>query len=269
MKALKNLMSFLAAAVLATAVNLHADDKTAANPFFASLSTATAAELPAKAAEMVSQADKKNLKQTTIDVVKAAVGLNPAAAPAIVGSIAQSSPAMAATAAEAAVSVLPNHAVAIASAAAAAAPSKAGQIVEAVCRELPASYREVAEAVAEVVPGAGREILTGIASAMPELKDLIKQVTDGYDGKIPSVTTVLDQVAQANNSADPTLSPANTAVSLPPANTTVSPSPVTIISGKPQAITIAPPTVPISGTPQTLDPGTGGEVPTGGRYAAP
>jgi len=261
MKALKYSIAFLTAAVLATAVNLRADEKTAANPFFASLSMATAAELPGKAADMVSQADKKNLKQTTIDVVKAATGLNPAAAPAIVGSIAQSSPAMAATAVAAAVSVLPNHAAAIARAAAAAAPSKAGQIVEAVCRELPSSYQEVAEAVAEVVPGAGREILTGIASAMPELKNSISKVLAGYAGKIPSVATALDQiqVAQAKNLAD-------TTTTLSPADTTPT-QPVTLSLSR--AINIVPPKVPISGTPQTINPGQGGEVPTGGRYAAP
>src|SRR5487761_2532080 len=129
MKTLKYVLTWAAALALTTAVNVRAADT--ASPILAGLSGATAMELPAKAAQMVSQADAKNLKPTTIAVVKAAVGLNPAAAAPIVGSIAQNTPAMAATAA-AAVSLVPNQVVAVARAAAAAAPAQAGQIVEAV-----------------------------------------------------------------------------------------------------------------------------------------
>src|SRR5580692_6133485 len=88
----------------AVVVGAAAADNTGSSPVLGVLSTVTAAELPAKAADLVAaQASTKNLKQTTIDVVKAAVGLNPAAAPAIVGSIAQASPTMAATASATAV----------------------------------------------------------------------------------------------------------------------------------------------------------------------
>ena len=246
-------MSFLAAIALASAVNVSAGEINGASPSFASLSAATAVELPVKAAALVAQADAKNLKQTTIDVVNAAVGLNPAAAPTVVGSIARSTPTMAATAVAAAVSVLPDQAVAIARAAAAAAPAKAGQIVAAVCRELPAKYKEVAEAVAEVVPGAGKEILTAIATAMPRLTDSINKILASNKGSIPSVATVLEQ-------AKPSLEVAPT-VTLPQA-TAASPM-------------LAPPTVgpayaPIPVSHVNIDPGSGGQVPTGGRnYAAP
>ena len=140
MKTLKNVVVFAAALALATAVNVRAGET--ASPTLEVLSGATAVELPAKAAQLVTQADAKHLKQTTIDVVKAAVGLNPAAAAAIVGSIAKASPEMAATAASTAVSLVPNQAVAIARAAASAAPVKAGQIVDAICRALPVAYQE-------------------------------------------------------------------------------------------------------------------------------
>src|ERR1039458_2058316 len=109
MKSLKRTMFLTVAVALTVAVNVGAVEKTSASPALGVLSTATSAELPAKAAELVAQADAKTLKQTTIEVVKAAVGLNPAAAPAIVGSIAQASPAMAATAAATAVQLVPNH----------------------------------------------------------------------------------------------------------------------------------------------------------------
>jgi len=91
MKTLKNIMTFAAALALATTFNVRAGQ--AASPVLAELSTATAMELPAKAAELVSQADSKNLKQTTIDVVNAAVGLNPAAtAPLLCAGITTYSP---------------------------------------------------------------------------------------------------------------------------------------------------------------------------------
>jgi len=124
--------------------------------------------------------------------VSAAVGLNPAAAPAVVGSIAQSSPEMASVAAATAVSWVPNQAEAIARAAAAAAPTKAGQIVQAICRVLPAEYKTIAEAVAEVVPGAGRAILAGVSAAIPALQDSINKVLASNEGNIPSVSSVLD-----------------------------------------------------------------------------
>src|ERR1022692_1007031 len=98
------------------------------------LSAVASAELPGKAADLVVHASAKNLRQTTIGVVKAAVGLNPSAAPAIVGSIAHASPNMAATASATAVAMVPDQVLAIARAAAAASPAQAGAIVEAICR---------------------------------------------------------------------------------------------------------------------------------------
>lgn len=243
---------FLTVAVaLAMAIKVSAGDNTSASPSLGVLTTVTSAELPAKAGELVSQADAKTLKQTTIDVVKAAVGLNPAAAPAIVGSIAQVSPTMTATAAATAVALVPNQAVVIARAAASAAPAKAGAIVEAICRVLPADYQKVAVAVAEVIPGAGEQILAGVTAAIPELKMAVSQTLASYDSKIPSVAIVLTQVAQIENStlaATPMGSP-----------------------DMPRGPSAVPPQVPISGTlPPPLNPNTGTPVPPGGHnYSAP
>lgn len=244
---------FLTVAVaFATVFKASAGDNPGVNPFLGVLTTATSAELPAKAGELVSQADAKTLKQTTIDVVKAAVGLNPAAAPAIVGSIAQASPAMTVTASATAVALVPNQAVVIARAAASAVPAKAGAIVEAICRVVPADYQKVATAVAEVVPGAGEQILAGVAAAIPELKMAISQTLVSYDGKIPSVTAVLTQVAQTESS-------------------TLAATPLTGTPNLPRGPSATPPQVPISGTlPPPLNPGTGTPVPPGGHnYSAP
>ena len=249
---MKHAMLFIGAFTLLVAFNVSAGESTAANPYFAALSTTAAAELPAKSAELVSQADAKQQRQTTIDVVRASVPLNPAAAPAIVGSISKSSPNMASVAAATAVSLVPDQATVIAHVAAAAAPTKAGQIVEAICRVLPQDYQKIAEAVAAVVPGAGREILTAVSAAIPALKDSINQVLASDKGNMPSVSSVLDQVKSNIQlaSAAPISTTYNSPSLAPP--------------------TAGPPFVPLAPNNQNIDPGSGGQVPPGGRnYASP
>ena len=150
---------------------------------------------------LVKHADDKTIQQTTLDVVNAAVGLNPAGAGAIVASIAKSSPKMAAIAAGAAVRLVPDQAASIARAAAAAAPKEARNIVEAVCRAVPVDYAKVAISVSEVVPGASREILQGVAAAIPQLKDLINQVLASYNGKAPAMSPALAQISKGGDSA--------------------------------------------------------------------
>ncbi len=251
---------FAMAAALVTAVNVSAGDSTGPNPYFVVLSGTTAAELPAKSAELVSKADSKQRQQTTIDVVNAAVPLNPAAAPAIVGSIAQSAPDMAAIAAATAVGLVPNHAAAIARAAAAAAPQQAGRIVEAICRVLPAAYAEVAEAVADVVPGAGKEILAAIPTAIPTLNDTFNKVLASYNGNVPSVSAVLIQVQSSV--------PVATAAQLSQSTFASSQALDGPTPGPPFTPTPGP---PFGGPPpshQNLDPGSGGQV-VGRNYAAP
>jgi hypothetical protein len=248
MKTLKMLSLVMAVALVAT-VKLRAGDTPPANPFFGTLSAVSPAELPAKSAQLVSQAVSKDRLETTADVVKAAVGLNPAAAAAIVGTIAQSTPEMASVAAATAVALVPNQAIAIARAAAAAAPSEAGKIVEAVCRVVPNAYQAVANAVAGVAPGAGKAILAGISAAIPALQEPIGKVLATSNGGNPSVSDVLGQVSP--------ITPAITS----PAYTPAVPIPA------PQ---FGPPYVASPPTPVNLQPPNGGQVPPGGRiYSAP
>jgi hypothetical protein len=247
MKTLKTLSLVMAVALVATA-KLHAGDTAPANSFFGTLSTVSPAELPAKSAELVSQADSKNRLGTTADVVKAAVGLNPAAAAAIVGTIAQSTPEMASVAAATAVALVPNQAIAIAHAAAAAAPSEAGKIVEAVCRVVPDDYREVAIAVAGVAPGAAKEILAGISAAIPALQEPINKVLVSYNGGTPAVSVVLEKISATAKSK---------AAALDDATITSAPH-------------FGPPFVAAPPSPVNLQPPNGGQVVTGGRiYSSP
>jgi hypothetical protein len=218
MKTLK-MFSLVMAVAFVAAAQLRAGETPAANPYFNSLSSVSPAELPAKSAELVSQADVKNRAESTINVVKAAVGLNPAAAAAIVGTIAKSAPEMASVAAATAVALVPSQAVAIARAAAAAAPAQAGKIVEAVCRVIPAAYKEVANAVASVAPGEGRAILDGVSAAIPSLKGPIGKILAASNAATPSVPDVLGQVSPTP------------AVHFDPAPPLVSPLPVDSGSG--------------------------------------
>jgi len=252
MKITKYTVTLATGVALMMAFKAPAADNAAGIPVLSVLTAATSAELPAKAADLVTQASAKNLKQTTIDVVKAAVGLNPAAATAIVGSIAQASPSMAGTAAATAATLVPNQVVYIARAAASAAPAQAGAIVEAICRAMPATYQVVAAAVADTVPGAGKQILSAVGTAIPELKNTISQTLASFGGNIPSVSMVLAQVAQIESSSG--------AVAL-------SSGAIPTGARGPGAV---PPQVPISSTPTVLNPANANPAPPNGYgYQAP
>jgi hypothetical protein len=228
-----------------------AKDTPEENPFPAKLSSVPAAELPAKAAQLVTDAKASDRKTTTIDVVKAALAINPAAAPAIVGAIARAVPDMAALAAATSAADQPKQAGAIAKAAAAAAPKMAAKIVAAVCRAVPKEYREVAVGVAQVVHGSDKIVLTAVAGALPDLKAAIAQALAEYTGPV-SVAPVLDEAAKLSQSQPASGDQAST---LPPL---------------PRGPAIGPPYLPLQTTPRDVTTGSSGVVPPGGRdYAQP
>ncbi len=234
-----------------------------ANPFNQVLAAVPAAELPAKAADLVLHSKGRDRQTATVNVVKCAVGMNPAAAPAIVGAIARAVPDMASVAAGAAAAQQPKQASAIAKAAAAAAPSKAGKIVTAVCRAVPNEYRNVAVAVSRVVPDARKAILKAVATALPVLEPGIESTVAGDSGNVLSVGDTLDQAASAfrisggsggSSAAGATLAPV-TAPALTP-----------MIGGP----AVGPPYHPLTTTPTNVTSRGSGTVPVGGRnYASP
>src|SRR5712671_6672773 len=95
---LRPLRSF-AAIILTTALGavctFSSFAKDNAKPVSLILSSVPAAELPAKAAQIIKDAKVRDREATTLNVVKVAVGMNPAAAPVIVGAIAREVPTMA------------------------------------------------------------------------------------------------------------------------------------------------------------------------------
>jgi hypothetical protein len=228
-------------------------DTSKANPYNQTLAAIPAAELPAQAADLVLQAKPRARQAVTVNVVKSAVGINPAAAPAIVGAIARAVPQMASVAAGAAASEQPKQASAIAKAAAAAAPAKAGQIVMAVCRAVPNEYQAIAVAVSQAVPGAGKEIVEAVAAALPNLEVAIDKAIASYGGNVASVADTLAQAARISTVADTS-------------------STLTAAGGGSFARgpAVGPPYIPLTTTPTSVTPGTSGQVPAGGRnYAAP
>jgi hypothetical protein len=177
--------------------------KDASNSLKKTLSSVPAAELPAKAAQMIVDTKIPDREPTTINVVKAAVGLHPAAAPAIVGAIARAVVKMAPVAAGTAAEEQPKQACAIAKAAAAAAPSQAGQIVLAVCRAAPNDYRCIAIAVSQAAPGSRNDILRAVGYARPELESEIEKALDSSGANVPSVATTLDKAAASLSQSGP------------------------------------------------------------------
>jgi transcription termination factor NusB len=263
-------IAFLALSVIGlSAYTASAADTT--NPYREQLSRVSAAELPPKSADLIKNAKSRERTATAINVVKAAVGINPAAAPAIVGAIARAVPDMAATAAGTAAAEQPRQASVITKAAVAAAPSKAGKIVITVCRAVPNEYVAIAVAAAQAAPDSAKEIVEAVATALPELKASIEKALAGYK-TLPSVQIVLSDAARI----------ALASTSQQTAPTTVTAQGATVAaSGRTAATTpanpsaargpsIGPPYIPLSGTPGNVTPSTSGDVPTGGRnYAAP
>jgi len=280
MKSMRN--AILAITVALPMAAWSAGESVSSGAFFAQLSAVAPAELPTTAADLVTHAAAKDLKQTTIAVVRAAVGLNPAAAPSIVGTIAQADPTMAPTAAATAAALVPKSVAVIVKAAAAAAPAQVEAIVAAVCRVAPADFRIVAEAVAKVVPGAERQILAGILAAMPCLQSVIQPVL-ASNGTLPSLKTVLMQSeVVVQTQAVQGLSGGNLSGPRTPlilASAPASPSGSPIPSGLPQAPSSGPPPVPIpttgdpqvpvTGTEPVINPGDGTPADGGHDYTAP
>jgi hypothetical protein len=171
-------------------------DTPSVNAFTETLSRGPWAELPQRVVALVRHAKPQERQTTTIVAVKAALGLNPAAATAVVGAIARALPDLASLAAETAAADQPKQAPEIALAAAAGAHSAAADIVVGVCRSVPAQYESVALAVSSAAPKSGKEILKAITVVQPGLKQGIDSVVSGYGGRVPSVALVLAQAQQ-------------------------------------------------------------------------
>jgi hypothetical protein len=260
---MKPIASVLLSVALLAVGDSFGKDAPQANSLNEVLAAVPAAELPAKAADVILHARSRERQATTVNVVKSAVGINPAAAPAIVGAISRAVPDMASVAASTAAGLQPKQAAAVAKAAAAAAPAKADKIVTAVCRAVPNEYRNIAAAVAQVVPGAGKEIVNAVAAALPGLKPAIDSTLAAYGGNVVSVADTLDRATKVSLGS-------LTSVSVVPTVPSMSGNPSAQGVSMARGPAVGPPYHPLTRTPTNVTPATSGEVPEGGRnYAAP
>ncbi|MDB6108791.1 MAG: hypothetical protein JWR69_541 [Pedosphaera sp.] len=236
-------------AVLASQA-LSAKDSAQIAGFKASLASVSPIELPARAASLITAVSDKEKESTTISVVRAAVGLNPSAAPAIVGSVAHEVPTMAPLAAVTAASLQRKQIGRIAHSAAAGAPAQAGKIVAALIKEFPSYYAVVAVAASKGAPSAGKEILEVVASNVPALQASIQKAIAGFDSTagIMPVEAILNQGAQQAKLTGGAASLAGG------------------IQGPP---TIGAPFTPLPVTPVEINSGNTSPEQPGGRYESP
>jgi len=123
-----------------------------------SISDAPVADLPAKSAEMVTKAAKKEKQAVAVAVVRAAIAKKQATAVSVVSSVVKAAPFTAPAVAAAAAKLAPDQLEAIATAAALAAPELADKIVAAIADVYPKAEERVAKAVMLAVPQAQAKI---------------------------------------------------------------------------------------------------------------
>ena len=100
-------------------------------------------EIPAKAAELVTKADKKDKQAVAVTAVRAAVLKHRAAAPLVISAISKAAPEIASAVAVAASELVNDQAPLIARAAAVSAPSKASEVIAAVSQAVPSQGASV------------------------------------------------------------------------------------------------------------------------------
>ena len=122
------------------------------------IKAAPIADLPIKAAELVTQSVKKEKEAVAVVVVRAAIAKKPAIAISVVSSVVKAAPFTAPAVAAAAAKLAPDQVEAIAVAAALAAPELADKILAAIAEVNPKAEERVAKAVMLAVPQAQAKI---------------------------------------------------------------------------------------------------------------
>ena len=153
---------------------------------------APAADLPVKAAEMVTQATKKEKEAVAVAVVRAAIAKKPASAVPVVSSVVKAAPATAPAVVAAATKLAPDQMEAIAVAAALAAPELADKIVAA---------------IADVYPKAEERVAKAVMLAVPQSQAKIRQRTSG-NPQLGIGETYSSSTTRIDGSAFPTTPPA-------------------------------------------------------------
>lgn len=176
-----------------------------------------AAEMPAQAAKLVSQAKADVAEATAENVVAAAVAVRPAAIVSVVSAIARQNPELAPAAAGKAASLKPKEVTNLARAAVGAAPAQAAKIAYALCKAAPTQYASIATAIANTVPSATKDVLASIYAALPALQPFVdRAASQGQDLSVASVMKRTEALIQTT-AQSAKVTPAVVVSSTPPA----------------------------------------------------
>lgn len=134
------------------------------------LSTLRVAELPREVAKLIVNEKGNGRAERCVAIVRSAVELSRASAPAIVGAASRIAPDLAPEFSAAAATIEPKLAAGIARAAAAAAPNYAPEIAVAVIKAQPSQYTQVAYEVAYAVPAKDQQVVNAVVTGLPNLK---------------------------------------------------------------------------------------------------
>ena len=108
-------------------------------------------EMPAKAAELVTKAEKQDRQAVAVTVVRTVAQKHRSAAPLVVSAVSKVAPELAPAVAVAASEVSNDQASALARAAAVSAPTQASEVVAAVSQAVPSQATSVAATVSPVM----------------------------------------------------------------------------------------------------------------------
>jgi hypothetical protein len=149
---LKSCVGAIFFAACLTTSTAYAGKSTQLELFKKELRAVSAGEVPATAAQLVSQAKRETRATTAENAVSAVFIVRPVALISAVSAIARANPEVAAVAAAQGAALLPKKAAAIASAAGDAAPAQVSQINAAVGQAAPAPEKTTATTVAALPP---------------------------------------------------------------------------------------------------------------------
>jgi hypothetical protein len=126
-----------------------------------------AAEVAARAADLVSQADKTDRKDIALATVREIVSKRPSTLIAVVAAIAKAAPEVSVAVATEAAKLAGDQAAAIARAASSGNPAQAEKIASEVAKVAPSSATKITRAVAGVVPDQSVRIVETVVASVP------------------------------------------------------------------------------------------------------
>ena len=135
----------------------------------------SAAELGARASDLVVQAGKSEKEEVAVATVREVASRRPATIVAVVGAMAKATPEVSVAIAAEAAKLVAERASEIAKAVAAAVPAQANQIAAAVAKVAPKSATKVTRAVASVVPDQTSSIVQNVVASVPSAKGEIQR----------------------------------------------------------------------------------------------